>query len=225
MTSEAADGLALPVEGTKDWPIKDQGRTNACVAFALTALHEFTCGVHDATFSEGSLLWASGLKPNNVSTFRHVGDTLSLRGQLPEASWPFDLLGPPSRRWSNPALVWSRLPTVNIEPSIQEIVRAVDSTGVAVVGLRMTTALLKPSSDGLIDSGHGVRQIPSRHALAIVGYSGAGSNRIFIARNSWGRRWGVDGYGFLTESFLSEQIVEARMVAEIDSQTSIREME
>jgi hypothetical protein len=57
-------------------------------------------------------------------------------------------------------------------------------------------------------------QIPSGggHAVTLVGYdnkTGDIKDTVFIFKNSWGVRWGTGGYGFVTYSYVSKNLVEA----------------
>lgn len=50
------------------------------------------------------------------------------------------------------------------------------------------------------------------HAVTLVGYqckTGRLEDTVFIFRNSWGRRWGSGGYGFVTYAYLQRHLGSA----------------
>ncbi|MDP0501957.1 MAG: C1 family peptidase [Verrucomicrobiota bacterium JB022] len=50
---------------------------------------------------------------------------------------------------------------------------------------------------------------PGHHAVALVGYqneTGKLEDTVFIFRNSWGRHWGVNGFGFISWSYLADNL-------------------
>ena len=56
----------------------------------------------------------------------------------------------------------------------------------------------------------GDEELLGRHAILIVGSeTDSDQNEWLIFRNSWGERWGVEGYGFLPPEYLLAYNCEA----------------
>ena len=49
------------------------------------------------------------------------------------------------------------------------------------------------------------RKGPAGHAVALVGYA----RRSFVVRNSWGRRWGDEGFGYPSDAYAEAAFTEA----------------
>ena len=67
------------------------------------------------------------------------------------------------------------------------------STGPAVLGVSWHAGMSSPDSSGMIRP---VGSIVGGHAICCRGYDA--QRRLFILRNSWGGRWGVDGDCFVS---------------------------
>lgn len=67
------------------------------------------------------------------------------------------------------------------------------STGPAVLGIPWHAGMSSPDSSGMIRP---VGSIVGGHAICCRGYDA--QRRLFILRNSWGGRWGVDGDCFVS---------------------------
>ena len=87
----------------------------------------------------------------------------------------------------------------------REAVKAHLDTGTPVVlGIRITHGFHQ-SQDGRIPMPASVRGLAGLHAILAVGF--VGDDVIF--RNSWGERWGDQGYGYLPLGYLDQYGMQA----------------
>src|ERR1700719_266052 len=76
------------------------------------------------------------------------------------------------------------------------------------VVLTMTTSksFFHPSPEGIITAPASEPPI-NTHAVVAVGYGKNKTLGIVLIRNSWGDRWGIQGYAWLTEHYLKPRLL------------------
>lgn len=83
-------------------------------------------------------------------------------------------------------------------------------TGIPVYSSYMTYR----KGDGPLDLPKAGDEFEGGHAILVVGYDDTMGNGCFKFVNSWGTRWGIDGYGYLTYDFLRQKGWEAWAVTD-----------
>lgn len=189
--------------------VRQQGDRPTCVAFAVSGAHEWM-GTGDEQRSPEDAMWAAhqampAYLVGEETSVRYALEGLEAHGHASEAAWPY---GSPVWRDGRPDAAldeanrtfcpeWQRLGDATIPTIRGELVseRAV----VLTVGVVREAWL---AGGGLIDAPAG-RKTPGNHAVLVVGASEAGEEaQALKIKNSWGPRWGLGGYGLISERYL-----------------------
>jgi C1A family cysteine protease len=196
-------------------PVRHQGDRPTCVAFAVSGGHEWMAD-EQAHRSAEDALWA-GHQVLHVPGREETSIAAALQGlathqHATETSWPYGEPGYPAER---PAAAleatnrralppWRALPSTDIETIAAQLERpaAVMLTVKFVYGAWH-------SVDGIIDASGGAKSI-TNHAVLAVGVSDAPVS--VIIKNSWGARWGENGYGYITERYLRSYALRAHIL-------------
>ena len=189
-------------------PVRDQGDRPTCVAFAVSAGHEYLAG-DGAQRSTEDAMWAGhqvGTAPGREDiSVRWALDGLTAHEHASEQAWPYgnprwpsgrpaSALEPTNRR-GMPS--WRRLQ----QPSFSALREQLANGHAVLVSVRFVPAAWR-RADATIDSEPG-RKAPENHAVLAVGASEEGEHpEHAIIKNSWGTRWGRDGYGFMSRRYI-----------------------
>lgn len=190
--------------------VRDQKGRNTCLAFAVTAAHNFHQD-HAEWFSVEYLFYHAvqnepGRDPDGGLSFPAAESALRDEGQPEDAVWPYqspapkNLSCPPDNEelwrhessWEMHCDVGKAFATVRLQP--------------VVIGLRLTQGFDKKScSPFLVDDdevGFG------RHAVLGIelGSDDDGAHWLLV-RNSWGPKWGDSGDAWLSSRFLERNLV------------------
>lgn len=153
-------------------------------------------------------------------TMREVLRAIQRYGMAAEPDFPdvtesgWENAPPPSRAIIAQAQQHGRLAGLRLPGEGPEMVRniivALNTQQPVVVGLRW------PLPQG---TWHGVisQQTPQEdylHAVTLFGYKGDGTpeGTRFRLRNSWGRSWGTQGYGWVTYDYLEANVIDAMVL-------------
>lgn len=191
-------------------PVQNQGERGTCLAFAVTAAHEMRRFVDVDVLedlSEEVLYWGCRQVDGNDeygTSFPSAGAALSRWGQPDEAFWPYDSARDETSSTYAP-------PTDALDPrhchkttlrSIparwDEIRQALVNGYVVALGIRIGLGFFW-TADGQIPLPVSEDELRDGHAVLIVGYE---EDQTLIFRNSWGSRWGDQGYGYLPYAYL-----------------------
>jgi hypothetical protein len=200
-------------------PVRHQGSRPTCVAFAVSAAHEWTSGALTVRSAEHAFALAKrrdGLPPGQRGTTVQaclVG--VSDAGQSPETDWPYgDPAWPdsrpesdlPSSRRARPG-PWRRLGP----PWLVAIGTALREGHAVVLTVGFVQRAWQRATAG------GVIEVPpspvltGAHAVLVVGLQQAPAN-VLVIKNSWGTRWGDAGYGYLSAEYVNLYAIDAHLV-------------
>jgi len=145
-------------------------------------------------------------------------DALREDGQPEEEGWPYLTETPTDRSiWAPPDNVGPLFGRAgqSCAPSVDLVIQELDADHPAILLLMLSLAFFAPSAEAVIHPAAGEQPDPARrHAVIAAAHGTVNAERAILVRNSWGRRWGVDGYAWLTESFLAPRLFAAAMLTE-----------
>jgi C1A family cysteine protease len=196
---------------------RDQGSRPTCIAFAASDTH---AGLR-AGWEPLSVEWAyyhavhrDGAKPDDGATLASMLKVLEVDGQPHETGWPY------IAKSILDAAVWKPPPGVSllfrrdsnrITATLDEIIGQLDAGVPVLMTMQLSDAFYLPGKDGIVNSAE--KPDPKRkHAIVVVGHGVRASERMILARNSWGHDWGIAGYAWLTESYLTPRILQAAIL-------------
>lgn len=189
--------------------VRNQGDRGTCVAFAVSAAHEWV-GAQIATRSPEDAMWAAHEVMPQAAQGEGTSVNYALIGlakhdHAGEGAWPY---GEPEWRSGRTVAAlearnretlprWRRLSDQRLRTIRAEL--EAQNAVVLTIGVVRRAWL---SIGGLIDVGHG-EKVAGNHAVLVIGASETedadGELRI---KNSWGEGWGEEGYGKIRERYL-----------------------
>lgn len=212
-------------------PIRNQGGRGTCVAFAMTAVHEFhrkMAGVSQ-DFSEQFLYYETKLidgHPSDCGTWQvKAAQVLASNGECRESVWAYNPAGA-CNQGGEPANARSdgagyKLPTLILGPKDVNAIKSALAGGAAVgFSIPVYDSWYRSAytrQTGRINTRVGSEPPVGGHAMCFVGYqddSSVPGGGFFILRNSWDVSWGYQciygaGYGTIPYAYISSDGWEA----------------
>lgn len=216
-------------------PVGDQGNVGSCTAFATSGLMEYFYNKNASMgtspeFSEKFIYYATRVNvegwPANEDSGCYLRDSLKCvnkYGSALESKFPYLLSGqtncdytqsPPPSVYTD-ALQYKvtqylSVTSLNTQQGITNL-KAILSNGTAFVGGIICYSNFYNSVKGVIPMPSG--GVIGGHAILFVGYDD--SKSLFKFKNSWGKSWGDNGYGYLPYGyFTSGNVTEAWTVSQ-----------
>jgi hypothetical protein len=210
-------------------PVGDQGNVGSCTAFATSGLMEYfynkNAPSQSPLFSEKFIYYATRVNvegwPANEDSGCYLRDSLKCvnkYGASLECEFPYLLPGQVNSNYcqSPPPSVYKSalsykvsqyisVPSLNTQQGVDNL-KAMLSNGTAFVGGIVCYSNFFNDANGVIPIPVG--QVIGGHAVLFVGYDD--SKSVFKFKNSWGKSWGDNGYGYLPyKYFTTGNVVEA----------------
>jgi hypothetical protein len=129
-------------------------------------------------------------------------------GQPPEEIWPHLAKVPTDiALWKPPAKPKPcyRRASARGRSSVAEVLQLLDNGAPVLLTMKLSGAFYRPNADGVIAA----TEPPDpkrRHGVIAVGHGKNGGRRLVLIRNSWGPLWGIGGYAWLTEDYLTPRL-------------------
>lgn len=202
-------------------PARDQGARPTCLAFAASDAHAAMRDDWTPLSCEYAFFHAqrrANLPPTSGTRLSAMLETLREDGQPEEKDWPYLVALPATiAAWRPPATVgaiYGREGQTE-RPSLDHIIPWLDQDRPVIILTILSASFYNPTLDGVVDPQSDERPEPKlRHAVIACGHGTIDGRRALLVRNSWGPRWGRDGYGWLTETFLKPRIYNAAILME-----------
>ena len=196
-------------------PVEDQGKVGSCTGCAVAGALEFLQRKATGTYTDISRLFlyyngraAIGTQSyDSGATLRDVVKSAAKLGACSESIWPY-MIGKYTRVPTSAAYADAAKNKVTEYMRIETLdgVRQCLSEGFPVVfGFTAYSAFMSPAvtASGVLDMPGRLEKAIGGHAAVIVGYSDA-SKRVLV-RNSWGPKWGDNGYFTMPYDYVSNR--------------------
>lgn len=191
--------------------IRNQGNQGSCVSFSLVSIIEFylNSGLEKKDFSESFLYYTARAITNETEKDEGVAieyalQSLKENGVCIEELCPYDekiFNKKPSEDAYKEASNHKIDGAQRVDHCINDIKSAL-SEGYPIIGSFKIFKSLEKNTDGLVlyPTEEELSEEPKYHAMVICGYNDA--NKYFIVRNSWGTRFGHNGYCYIPYSYV-----------------------
>lgn len=208
-------------------PIRNQGSRGTCVAFTLTAAHDYATRLPNGqpnNFSEQHLYYETKLidgAPNSCGTWQaKAAIALANRGQCLESIWPYNPNPPCNNHGRLPANARTnglkyKFQLVAVAPrnvqAIKTALAARKPVGISIPVYNSWYQSAETRRTGRLNMRIGSEPSVGGHAVCLVGYQDAASwpgGGYFILRNSWATSWGYQcpygaGYGTIPYQYVA----------------------
>jgi hypothetical protein len=200
---------------------RNQGPRPTCLAFAGSDAHAALRPGWTPLSCEFAFYHAqrrAGRPPNRGALLSSMLEALREDGQPAESGWAY-LAATPSdaTSWMPPDDVgplFGRAGETR-KPSLNRIIQELEGDRPSILLLMLSRAFYAPSAEAVVYPAAGEGPDPARrHAVIAVAHGTVDGERAILVRNSWGARWGVAGYGWLTEVFLAPRLFAAAILTE-----------
>ena len=203
---------------------RQQGARDTCIFFATTGVADFeyakSAGKGRKPFAEDYLVWAAREACKETSAdFNRAVKGLEQLGLCDEALMPYGEKDDAERVPSDAARTAAkqhahRWQVHTVPPSDLKDPRYLNIKGILVSGHPLAAAFSWPKK---AEGPALLKVVPASelgivHAVVIVGYTDDASKPgggVFHIRNSWGARWGTDGYGAISYAYARAYLRDA----------------
>jgi C1A family cysteine protease len=198
-------------------PARDQEQRSTCMAFAASDTHAAVRPAWEPLSCEyayyHALRYDSGT-PGDGTTLSGMMTAIAQDGQPYEADWPYlSTLPSDLTQWKPPTKVGQLFRRASEQRLATELYALLDDGSPVIVMMSLSKAFYKPGLEGIVTGNEPI--IPTRrHAVIAVGHGRQGGEKLVLVRNSWGELWGVNGYGWLAESYLTPRIIALAIMKE-----------
>lgn len=195
-------------------PVYDQGDLGSCTSNALLASFDFARKKEGKSFITPSRLFnyynervmEGSIQSDSGAQLRDGIKSLVRQGVCPESEWPYDLskfADTPTPECYTSALKFQALSYKRIYASLNSMIYCLAGGFPFVFGFSVYDSF---ESDTVAKTG--IVQMPDYgegmiggHAVLAVGYNM--ETRMFLARNSWSKKWGLDGYFWMPFDYVA----------------------
>jgi len=192
---------------------RDQGQRPTCLAFAASDAHGVSRNLSVELSPEHAFYSAhqrAGTNPTRGAQLTEILQVIQRDGQVPETDWPYLPVLPTKIADWKPPKTFSTFylrASAPVYLSWNSAVQQIDNSVPVLVTLRLSDSFYEPNADGVVDQVGSQTGDPNRrHAVVGIGTGMYGKQQVLLVRNSWGRSWGLSGYAWLTEAFVTTRL-------------------
>lgn len=205
-------------------PARSQGQRPTCLAFAASDCHGHAIG---GEFSALSVEYAfyhavERMVVKDRSTgvnFGAISTALGVDGQPEEYRWPYIPNLGPDDDWAPPVnpgdIFHGKLDRISRD--LGSVRDALDECIPVLLIMDISKSFFRPELGEIINADSAERS-EGVHAVIAVGYGHLDKAASYLVRNSWGEKWGSNGYAWLHEDYLEPRLRVAGVFAQ-ESQT------
>jgi C1A family cysteine protease len=193
---------------------RDQGKRPTCAAFAASDAHSFARGSLDALSAEYAFFHAvkrTAAKDRNKGvSLKHVFEAISEDGQPLEAGWPYLISLSATDEWNPPQTIEAIFccSSNRLAAVMASIYKGLDEGRPVILGMNIGVSFYHAGHNAIISAAVNEPRLNS-HAVLAVGYGKKGRVRFVLIRNSWGKKWGDNGYAWIHEDYLKPRLLVA----------------
>ena len=187
--------------------VGDQGRRGTCVAFALTVLHAQARRGSTPPLSEEFLYWSAKRRDALIgdgTTFGAAATGLAGDGQAVASFWPYDEMtshadtqyGPSGAAITDGATRLARCTSRSLE--VQSLRTTLEAGSTVAIAIPVWEEFELADGSSVIPMPADIGTMALEHAVVIVGHDPIAA--AILIRNSWGMRWGNDGYAWFVDT-------------------------
>ncbi len=207
-------------------PVKNQGNLGACSAFALVSIYEYILKKNhkkEIDLSESFVYYNVRKITNEIgedsgSSLYNVVVTMGTEGVCAEHYYPYtdkpDMPMPSNEAYED-ALQRKVVKALNVQRDLNHIKSAIAQGYPVAVSLKVFDSfepiggfIARPSEIEIENGQSG------NHAMVVCGYSD--EDKIFIVRNSWGPKFGDQGYCYIPYSYFEDFLNVACIITEVN---------
>ena len=195
-------------------PIYNQGTLGSCTANAIGFAYQFDESKQNSEnifipsrlfiyYNEREMEGTVNI--DNGAAIRDGIKCINKIGVCDEIDWPYDIskfnMKPPANLY-NESNKHKSVKYRKIDQRIKQLQMALKSGFPIVFGISVFESFesLETYKTGIVTVPTYDEKMIGGHAIAIVGYNE--NKKHFIIRNSWGKDWGDDGYGYMPYSYV-----------------------
>lgn len=208
--------------GPKASPVRDQGEEGTCVGFAAACgMKEYQEQLDYEKFIELSPRFLyneckkiDGMPDAEGTTIRTAMKVLKQKGVCREKFWPYipeqkdrARKGAVSDAKKFRVITYARIINLN------ELRLSLHAKGPCVIGVNVFEGMLEPKA-GIVPMPKRDETALSGHAICAVGYDDV--KKLIKFKNSWSKKWGKDGYGFLPYDYIEFYMMDAWSSVDIE---------
>lgn len=207
--------VTVDLRGSMD-EIRHQGSRPTCLAFALSELNRVYQKAPETLSADylysSAALAVPGWRPGDGLVLSSGLAAVGTPGQPSERQFPYSSTEP-----TVPLMLLPQYPPmykasfIRIAPSVKEIVAFADGGKPLGLVVNLTLTFFDPSKPDGIVTFEDVALPGHRHAILSVGYGIDSTTQEphVLIRNSWGERWGLNGYGWISQSYIEAHALDA----------------
>ena len=216
-------------------PIRNQGHQSSCAAFAVASVIE-TMRPDMKTLSPAFLYWnarrlTSNTNEDNGSSINEVLKGATLYGVCKEDLMPFNSAiynVEPRKEVFEEAEKVKIIEALTVEPDVNNIRSALSDGYPVIVAARIfdsfadnpTGFIQMPSKDEIIEDNNHIHP-HAVHAMVVCGFSD--KSNVFLVRNSWGSKFGANGYCFIPYSYASKFFLQSCIIKSVTQGVKLNE--